>query len=158
MAKPDPQPDPLQRNLDAFHSLYLLLAARVPPAQAAGGRRPAPASRPPLQVDMVSHMAAGEAYLDWWIKYARWLLDPMAKIDLTTRTGARCPYDGGDLVAYLRPSADPDDGEIVCCNLDHDEMVGPRRWRKADWPRLGVLAGVHVDARFGPRLHVVGDG
>jgi hypothetical protein len=146
-----------EQDLALAQSLYVQLGARVSPAQSAGGRRLAPASRPPIQVDMVSHMAAGEQYLDWWIKFARWLLDPMAKIDLTARTGARCPYDGGDLVAYLRPSADPDDGEIVCTNLDHPDADGPRRWRKADWPRLGVLAGVHVDARFGPRLHAVGD-
>jgi hypothetical protein len=156
MTRPDPTPDPIRRDLDTAASLYAQLAARVHPGNNRVSRRTAPASRPPVNLQMVSAMAELADYLAWWVASARWLLDPVGKIDLTTRTGARCPYDGGDLVAWIRAS-DPDAAEIVCTNLDHDDEAGPRRWRKDQWPRLGVLAGVHVDARFGPRLHSVGE-
>ena len=96
---------------------------------------------------MVSHMAALEQALGWWISTARWLLDPWTKIDLTARTGARCPHCQADLVCWLRP-ANEGASEVVCTGLDHPEME-PKRWAKADWPRLGILAGVHVDSPSG---------
>ena len=145
MAKAEHRPDPLARDQDEAYRLYQLLAAKVPPGQHTGSRRPAPASRPPLSIDPVSLMAELETYLGWWTHQARYTLDPPAKINLTERTGARCPYCNADLVAWLR---DADTGEIVCTGLDHPEDE-PRRWAKADWARLGVLAGVHVDAPSG---------
>lgn len=156
MPQAERAPDPLARDLEVAHSLYVQLAARVAPSQQTGvGLRTPAASRPPLNVDMVSHMAALEQALGWWISTARWLLDPVGKVDLTAREGVRCPYCAGDLVAYLRV-ADPDAAEVVCTSLEHPAHE-PRRWAKADWPRLGVLAGVHADARYGPRLRSVGD-
>jgi hypothetical protein len=143
--------DPLQADLDLTFSLYTQLAARVPPESHPGaGRRTPPASRPPLQVDMVSHMADLERYTSWWIATARYLLQPVTKVELTKREGVVCPYCGADLVAWLR-SADPDASEIVCTGLDHLEVDGPRRWQSSEWKRLGVLAGVHDDARYGAR-------
>ena len=140
----------LQRDLELAQSLYVQLAARVPPGRQQQGRRIPPASRPPLQVDMVSHMAALEDMIGQWISGARWLLDPWQKIDLTAREDVRCPYCGADLVAWLRP-ADPDQSEIVCLNpTPHDDPPG--RWRPPEWKRLGVLVGVHTDGRFGARL------
>ena len=156
MADRDPGPDPIRHDLERAASLYAQLAARVHPGSNRVSRRVAPGSRPPVNLQMVSAMAELADYLAWWTGNARWLLDPVGKVDLTTRTGARCPYDNGDLVAWIR-AADPDAAEIVCTNLDHDDQAGPRRWRKDQWPRLGVLTGVHVDARFGARLRTVGD-
>ena len=156
MGKTDPTPDPLKTDLDEAHRLYELIAAKVAPQQTGAGLRTPAASRPPLNVDMVSHMHELQRHLAWWIAGARWLLDPVGKVDLTAREGVRCPYCQGNLVAYLR-TADPDAAEIVCTNLEHPDMDGPRRWAYADWPRLGVLTGARDDARYGPRLRVVGD-
>jgi DNA-directed RNA polymerase subunit RPC12/RpoP len=158
MGKPDQHPPtPLQHDTVTAISLHTQLAARVAPTQQTGtGRRTPAASRPPLNVDMVSHMHTLEQFLPWWNATARWLLDPTPRIDLTAREAVRCPYCNGNLIAYLRP-ADPDTAEVVCCNLDHNPMDGPSRWGWRDWPRLGVLAGVHTDGRYGPRLHAVND-
>lgn len=145
--------DPLTELLNQAWSLHQQLAARLPPEQAAGGRRPQPGSRPPLQVQMVSHMADLEQYINWWIAGARWRLNPTSRVDLTARTGVRCPTCGADLIAWLRPE-DPAASEIVCTGLDHEEDQAPRRWPESEWKRLGVLAGVHDDGRFGPRLDV----
>jgi DNA-directed RNA polymerase subunit RPC12/RpoP len=156
MGKPDQHPpDPLQTDLNTAHSLYTQLAARIAPTQQTGvGRRTPAASRPPLDTRIVSLMAELESALRWWIGQARWLLDPAGKIDLTAREAVRCPYCNGNLIAYLRP-ADPDTAEVVCTNLDHDPMTGPSRWAKADWPWLGIQAGVHTDGRYGARLQVI---
>jgi hypothetical protein len=140
----------LQADLDLAASLYTQLAARVLPGRQLQGRRVPPTSRPPLQVDMVSHMAALEQALAWWINQARWLLDPVSKVELTRTTGVRCPHCGADLVAWLRPAAQ-DQSEIVCTSQDPDHE-GQRRWQPAEWKRLGVLVGVHEDGRFGARL------
>jgi hypothetical protein len=106
---------------------------------------------------MVSAMAELEQYLAWWIGQARYLLNPVSKVDLTARTGVRCPHCQAALVAWLHP-ADPAASEIVCTGLDHQWEDGPKRWRESEWKRLGILAGVHEDGRFGARLHVVGEG
>jgi hypothetical protein len=54
------------------------LAQQVPPGRgAAGGRRPAPGSRPPLQIGPVSLMAELEQqYLAWW-----WISQARAAVD-----------------------------------------------------------------------------
>jgi len=139
--------DPLRADLDLAWSNYRQLAARVAPGKGAAGRRTPPASRPPLDVAMVSHMAELPRLLAWFNATARYLLNPVTKVELTARTGVRCPHCGADLVAWLRPE-DPAKSEIVCTNPDvrHD---GTRRWPEAEWKRLGVLAGVHDDGRFG---------
>jgi hypothetical protein len=145
-----PPHDPIRADLDLAWSLYVQLAARVPPDHQATGRRTLPGSRPPIDVQVVSHMADLERTIAWWINQARWLLDPWKKIDLTAREGIRCPYCQGALVAWIQSSND-EAGEVVCTNLDHPVTEGPNRWKKRDWPRLGVLADTHVDARFGAR-------
>jgi hypothetical protein len=157
MAKADPaQPDPLARDLERAASLYAQLAARIAPSQQTGvGRRTPAASRPPINVDMASAMAELRTYLDRWTHYAAYLLNPVTRVEVTDRTGACCPYCGAKLVAWLRPEH-PERAEIVCCNLT-PHYDPPGRWLTDEWPRLGVLAGVHVDARFGPRLQVVPD-
>jgi DNA-directed RNA polymerase subunit RPC12/RpoP len=149
-------PDPLRTDLEQAHSLYVQLAARVAPGKGQAGRRIPPGSRPPLDMAMVSAMADLEQYLAWWCSQARYLLYPVTKIELTARTGVRCPHCGADLIAWVRPE-DPAKSEIVCTNpsVDHD---GTRRWPEPEWKRLGVLAGVHEDGRFGARLHAVGEG
>jgi hypothetical protein len=143
------QPDPLRADLEQAWSLYTQLAARVAPGRGQAGRRIPPASRPPLDVAMVSHMAVLEQTLSWWIGSARYLLNPVSRIELTARTGVRCPSCGADLVAWLRPE-DPAKSEIVCTNPDpgHD---GTRRWPESEWKRLGVLAGVHEEPDRGGR-------
>jgi hypothetical protein len=147
MAQAERTPDPLARDLDEAYRLYQQLAAKVPPNQASGGRRRAPASRPPVSIDPLSLMAELDRYLGWWIRQARYALDPWTKIDLTARTGARCPYCGADLVCWLRPTNEGA-SEVVCTGLDHPDTE-PRRWAKAEWSWLGKLAGVHVDAPSG---------
>jgi hypothetical protein len=149
-------PDPLRADLDAAHHLYQQLAARVAPGQGQAGRRIPPGSRPPLDMAMVSAMNELERFLAWFNSQARYLLNPVSKIDLTARTGVRCPHCGADLVAWLRPE-DPAASEIVCTGIDHKWEDGPRRWPESEWKRLGVLAGVHEDGRFGARLHAAGD-
>lgn len=145
----------LHDDLNLAASLYEQLAAKIPPERKAQGRRTPPASRPPLQVNPVSHMADLESFLGWWITTARWILNPVTKVELTRREGVRCPHCGADLIAWLH--TDSDRSEIVCTNPDpqHD---GTRRWPPSEWPRLGVLAGVHIDGRYGPRLRAVGEG
>jgi hypothetical protein len=136
----------LEHDLGEAWRLYQLLAARVPPGRAQAGRRVPPASRPPLQVDPLSLMAELEADLAAWIGRARWLLDPWQRIDLTARTGVRCPICGADLIAWIYPD-NPAASEIRCTNPD-PEHDGTRRWPESEWKRLGVLAGVHEDGRF----------
>lgn len=141
------QHDPLQADLDHAYSLYVQLAARVAPGRAGTPVQVPPGSRPPLHVEIVSHMHDLERTLAWWTATARYLLQPVTKVELTKREGVVCPYCGADLIAWLR-SADPDNSEIVCTGLDHLDIDGPRRWPASEWKRLGVLAGVHDDARF----------
>ena len=81
---------------------------------------------------------------------ARYLLNPVTKVELTARTGVRCPHCGSDLVAWLRPE-DPAKSEIVCTAMQ-PHYDAPNRWPESEWKRLGVLAGVHDDSRFGARL------
>ena len=146
MAQADRRPDPLAADLDAAHRLYALLAAKVPPGQGEGGRRPPPASRPPLSIDPLSLMAELEQFVGAWIGQARYALDPWQRIDLTARTGATCPYCGSRLVCWLRPQNEG--ASQIVCDPGHLDSLGPSHWAKADWPRLGVMTGVHVDARF----------
>ena len=147
-------PDPLRDDLDEVWRLHQLLAGKVEPVQGEGGRRPRPASRPPLQVDPVSIMDELGRYIRWWIGHARWNLQPTKRIDITTRTGAVCPYCAGPLVAWLYGD-NPEPPEVVCLNREADiharaapEGGMPWRWEKAEWARLGVLTGVRADARF----------
>jgi hypothetical protein len=144
----------VEQDADLAVSLYTQLAARVAPGKGAAGRRIPPGSRPPLDMAMVSAMAELEQYLSWWIGQARYLLNPISKIDLTARTGVRCPHCGADLVAWLRPE-NPAKSEIVCTNMTPHHSP-PGRWLEPEWKRLGVLAGVHEDGRFGARLPEVG--
>lgn len=153
MAQADHTPDPLHRDLDQAERLYQLLAAKVPPGQGDGGRRPPPASRPPLSIDPVSLMAELEAFVGAWIGQARYALDPWQRIDLTARTGAVCPYCGARLICWLRPQNEG--ASTIICDPGHIDTLGPGQWAAADWPRLGVMTGVHIDARYGARLHVV---
>lgn len=147
MGKPEPTHDPLRQELEAAWANYQLLAARVPPGQGQGGRRPQPASRPPLQVQIVSHMHEFERLLTWFNNQARYLLSPVEKVELTTRLAVRCPYCGGNLVAWVWKE-NPDRSEIVCGGLDHQWEDGPNRWPPSEWKRLGVLLGTHEDGRF----------
>jgi DNA-directed RNA polymerase subunit RPC12/RpoP len=150
-----PPPDPIADLTAEAWSLYQQLAARLAPETAAGGRRSQPTSRPPLQVQIVSAMVELEQYLAAWNSRARFMLNPWQTINLTAREQVRCPYCGGDLIASLRPS-DPDAAEVFCSGPDHPDDT-PRRWAKQDWPRLGVLAGVHSDGRYGARPPKVGE-
>jgi hypothetical protein len=155
MAKPERTPDPLARDQDEAYRLYQLLAAKVPPGQGESGRRPAPASRPPLSIDPVSLMAELEDYIEGWIYKARYVLDPWQRIDLTARTGATCPYCGSRLICWLRPQNEG--ASQIVCDPGHLDTLGPSHWAKADWPRLGVMTGVHIDARYGAQLRAVGE-
>jgi hypothetical protein len=162
MGKPDRTPDPLQRDLDEAWAKYQLLAAKVPPGQGEGGRRPPPASRPPLSIDPVSLMAELEQFIGAWIGQARYALDPWQRIDLTARTKAVCPYCTGTLICWLRPQNEG--ASYITCVTGHVDSLGPTHWVRADWPRLGVMTGIHIDAptpagsgRWGARLHVVED-
>jgi len=127
--------------------LYQLLAAQIHPSQGEGSRRPSPASRPPLQIDPVSLMAEYEQYQAGFIGRARWLLDPWRRIDVTDRTGARCPYCTGKLTCWMRPHNDQP--AYITCDPGHIDTLGPNHWIEADWPRLGVMAGVHIDVTGG---------
>lgn len=148
-------PDPIRADLDQAYSNYTQLAARVEPAQGVGGRRPQPGSRPPLQIQMVSAMNELERFLGWFNDQARWLLNPVQRIELTKREGIRCPAwlnslsreCGGELLAWLWPEQ-PSRSEIVCTNVNHDEAEAPRRWPPSEWKRLGVRVGSHEDGRF----------
>jgi hypothetical protein len=146
--------DPLRADLDEAWRQYQLLAAKVEPGQGEGGRRVQPSSRPPLQVDPVSHMDELRRYLAWWIGQARWSLQPTIRIDITNRTGARCPYCYGTLIAWLYGD-NPEPPEVVCLNRLANtharaapEGGNPWRWEKQDWARLGVLTGMRDDERF----------
>lgn len=150
--------DPFHRDLDELGRQYTLLAAKVPPGQGEGGRRPPPASRPPLQIDPVSLMAEVEQAVSYYLNQIRWLLQPIRRIDITKRTGAICPWCQGGLVAWLHEErAEP--GEVVCLTPIRHQPTEPYRWTgEAEWRRLGVVAGVYVDARYGarpPSLHAV---
>ena len=147
-------PDPFLDDLDEMGRFYQLLAASVDPTQGEGGRRPQPGSRPPLQVDPVSLMDEGRRFVRWWIHAARWNLKPARKINITDRTGARCPYCHelgykGELVAWIYGD-DPEPPEVLCLDDQHP-AAQPKRWEKHEWPRLGVLTGVREDARYGAR-------
>jgi hypothetical protein len=65
----------LAEDLAEARALYVKLAARIAPSQQTGvGRRTPPASRPPLNVDMVSAMAELETFMRWWNATAAELL------------------------------------------------------------------------------------
>ena len=152
-------PDPFLADLEELGRLYQLLAGKVEPSQGEGGRRPQPGSRPPLQIPPVSLMHEIRSTIGYYIAQARWTLQPLRRINITNSTkdpdtlpdGARCPWCGGELVAWFRDdSTEP--AEVVCLTPQHHQPEEPSRWGKADWPRLGVLTGVREDARYGPRL------
>lgn len=152
-------PDPFLADLDELGRLYQLLAGKVEPGQGEGGRRPQPGSRPPLQIPPVSLMHEIRSTVSYYIAQARWTLQPVRRVNITDRTktpdlpdGARCPWCGGELVAWFRDdSTEP--AEVVCLDPqahtpDEFGHSPPARWGKADWPRLGVLTGVREDRRF----------
>ena len=156
MAQRDPTPDPLRRDLDQAERLYALLAAKVPPGQGDGGRRPPPASRPPLSIDPVSLMAELETFIGAWIGQARYALDPWQRIDLTARTQAVCPYCGGRLICWLRPQNEG--ASYINCDPGHIDTLGPSQWPKADWAWLGRMIGMDIEPPTGnarPPLHAV---
>lgn len=150
-------PDPLEQDLKELWNLYQQLAGQIQPGQSQGGRRPQPASRPPLQIDPVSHMHELQRYLAWWINGARWRLHPVKRINLTDRENITCPYCQGALVAWI-PEASPDNAEVVCINPEHPHAEGPSHWTPREWPRLGVMLGTYEDGRYGPRLPDVASG
>jgi len=147
MAERHPQPDPLQRDLDEAWRQYQLLAAKVPPGQGEGGRRPPPASRPPLSIDPLSLMAELEQFVGAWIGQARYALDPWQRIDLTARTGATCPYCEGRLICWLRPQNEG--ASYILCDPGHIDTLGPGQWPKADWAWLGRMIGAPIEPPTG---------
>ena len=149
-------PNPLLTDLDELGRLYQLLAAKVEPGQGEGGRRPQPASRPPLQIPPVSLMDEIQRTISYLIGQARFTLLPVIRINITDRTGANCPYCAGELVAWLYGD-NPEPPEVLCLGTDHPAEE-PKRWEKSQWARLGVLTGVREDRRFGPRLPDVASG
>jgi hypothetical protein len=129
-------------------------------ASTATGRRTQPASRPPGDLVVVSHMHEIELFVPRWNVAAAWLLDPHlgARIDLTAQLGVTCPVllgsDGecaGRLVAWpnLRPQG------VVRCMHCLAEWQGRAGVNETEWHRLGVVLGVHADGRRGPRLSEV---
>lgn len=147
-----PEADPFERDLEELGRLYQLLAAKVMPSQGEGGRRPQPASRPPLNTDAVSLKHEVEQWASYYVNQVRRFVTPTRRIDITKRTGAICPWCQGGLVAWLHEErAEP--GEVVCLTPIRHQPQEPYRWTgEAEWRRLGVVAGVYEDARYGPRL------
>jgi hypothetical protein len=157
----------LAEDLAATSSLYAQLgshahhAFRDPDcarcsASQGTGRRAAPASKPPGDLVVVSHMRDLELFVPRWNVAAQWLLNPHlgARVDLTVREGLTCPIVlgdrecGGRLVAW--PNLPPQG--VIRCMACLAEWAGEWEWR-----RLGHVAGVHHDGRYdpgprGPRL------
>src|SRR5215216_3227082 len=144
MGQPDPASnDPFQRDLEELGRLYMLLAGKIEPSQGqGGGRRPQPASRPPLHIDPVSVMHEVEQSVAYHLTQIRWLLQPVHRIDITRRTGAICPWCQGGLVAWLHEErAEP--AEVACTTPTHHEQGDPYRWTgELELRRLGVVMGV----------------
>ena len=149
-------PDPFLDDLDELGRLYQLLSAKIEPGQSEGsGRRPQPGSRPPLQIPPVSLMDEAQRMVRYLIGQARFTLLPAIRIDITGRTGARCPYCQGDLIAWLYGD-NPEPPEVLCRNPQADihakaapEGGAPWRWEGEDEiRRFGVVAGLREDHRF----------
>jgi hypothetical protein len=159
-------PDPMEELLDEFLRLHRLVAGKIEPGQGeAGGRRPQPASRPPLQLDPVSEMASSEQSIRYHMNQYRRILHRVKRIDITTRTGYTCPHcTTGKLVGWVR-DIDPEDhdrriqpDEVVCLNWQADEHKPvphgegyPYRWTADEWRRLGFQARALDDQRYGAR-------
>ena len=148
MGRTDPTPDPFKRDQDEAYRLYQLLAAQIPRGQGQhNGRRPPPASRPPLAIDPLSLMAELEQFQGAWIGQARYALDPWQRIDLTARTGATCPYCEGRLICWLRPQNEG--ASYITCDPGHVDTLGPSHWAKADWAWLGRMIGAPIEPPTG---------
>lgn len=158
----------MEERLDRILRKYQLVAGKVEPGQGEGGRRPQPASRPPLQLDPVSEMHSFERSLDYHEAQFNRILHPIKRIDITDRTGITCPHcTTGKLVGWIRDD-DPQDldrnlkpDEVVCLNWEADQHTTdgwPFRWTKDEWARLGVQTGARDDRRFGARLPDVASG
>ena len=64
--------DSLERDLEQAHALYAKLAEQLVPGRAGvGGRRPVPASRPPVRADVLSTMFDLERFMSSWVVEAR---------------------------------------------------------------------------------------
>jgi hypothetical protein len=167
------QPDPMEELLNRLLRKYRLVAGKVEPGQGEGaGRRPQPASRPPLQLDPVSEMHSFERSLDYHeVQFDR-ILHRTKRIDITDRTGYTCPHcETGKLVGWVRDD-DPEDldrtikpDEVVCLNWQAEAHLQPPhgegwpyRWGRDEWARLGVRVGARDDQRYGPRLPNAGVG
>jgi hypothetical protein len=151
------QADSFQDDLDELWRNDQLLAGKVEPAQGHGGRRPQPASRPPLQVGPVSVRDETRREVRHLIAMQRWELQPATRVNITTSTktpelpnGARCPWCQGELVAWFYGDQ-PEPPEVVCSTPNQHTEGEPWRWEKDQWGRLGVSTGVRVDARYGAR-------
>jgi hypothetical protein len=128
-------------------------------ASIATGRRTQPASRPPGDLVVVSHMNELELFVPRWNVAAQWLLDPRLgrKVYLTERFGVTCPVllddreCGGRLVAWpnVRPQG------VIRCMHCLVEWQGRAGVNETEWHRLAVLLGVHEDGRRGARLSEV---
>jgi hypothetical protein len=152
----------MEELLEEFLRKYRLVAGKIEPGQGEGGRRPQPASRPPLQIDPVSEMASAEQSLRYHITRFNQILHRVKRIDITDRTGYTCPHcEVGKLVGWVRDD-DPQDldrtikpDEVVCLNWQadaHAQDGWPYRWGRDEWARLGVQTGAREDARYGARL------
>ena len=149
--------DPLRGDLDEVWRNDQLLAGAIEPNQSHGGRRPQPASRPPLQIGPVSTRDETRRVVKHLLTLQRWELQPATRINITDRTktpdlpaGACCPWCGGELVAYLYGDQ-PEPPEVVCTSPNNHDQAEPWRWEPHEWPRLGVSTGVREDARYGAR-------
>lgn len=151
----------MEERLDRILRKYRLVAGKIQPSQAeGGGRRPQPASRPPLQLDPVSEMRSFEQSLNYHEVQFDHILYPIKRIDITDRMGATCPYcTTGKLVGWIR-NLDLDDhddprklqvDEVICLNPMADEHAKdgyPFRWTSDEWRRLGVHVQAIDDRRF----------
>jgi len=99
-------------------------------------------------------MDEARRWASWWNHQARFTLQPTTRIEITDRTkspqrpdGARCPWCGGELIAWLYGD-NPEPPEVLCKTPDQHTQGEPARWERQEWARLGVLTGVRDDARF----------
>ena len=148
----------VQLGAHAHHAFRDPDCARCQASQSTGCRT-APASRPPGDLVVVSHMRELELFVPRWNVAAAWLLDPHlgARYDLTALLSVVCPVllgdheCGGRLVAWpnLRPQG------VVRCMHCLTEWLGRAGVNETEWHRLGVILGVHADGRRGARLSEV---